>query len=307
MKYKLIAIDLDGTLLSPTGKVTPRTIEAIRGVLRAGLRVCFATGRNYTESRSVLDLVGHDDAAVFVGGAIVIDTQTHATLHRTLMSPNLAREVSQFFESHGQAVLALQDTAHAGVDYLITGKFKPNAATSKWIELTRATVQFPESLGDHPHDHTIRLGIVAPASETQPLVASLEEKFGPRIASHSISVPMFNVEVVEVFDPAVNKWQGILHVARRHNIAGEEIIAIGDDVNDLPMLKAAGLGVAMGNARPAVQAVAKKVIGHHGEEGLAIFLEELLAEILPSSGTPGEGKGGGRAPISSERKQGSDD
>jgi hydroxymethylpyrimidine pyrophosphatase-like HAD family hydrolase len=74
----------------------------------------------------------------------------------------------------------------------------------------------------------------------------------------------------------VNKWQGILHVAGHHGIRPEEIIAIGDDVNDVPMLRNAGLGVAMGNARPEIQAVAKRVIGTNADEGLAKFLEELV-------------------------------
>ena len=60
-------------------------------------------------------------------------------------------------------------------------------------------------------------------------------RFGGRIYCHSLHVPAFAVEVLEVFDPAVNKWEGILHVARHHDIEPEQIIAIGDDVNDVPM------------------------------------------------------------------------
>jgi hydroxymethylpyrimidine pyrophosphatase-like HAD family hydrolase len=67
-------------------------------------------------------------------------------------------------------------------------------------------------------------------------------------------------------------------VARRHDIDPSQIIAIGDDVNDVPMISRAGLGVAMGNARPEVQAIAKRVIGHNKDEGLAVFLEELVEQ-----------------------------
>ena len=81
---------------------------------------------------------------------------------------------------------------------------------------------------------------------------------------------------MEAFDQAVNKWQGILHVAARHGVEPEQIIAIGDDVNDLPMLRQAGLGVAMGNARPEIKAQAKRVIKTNHEDGLAEFLEELI-------------------------------
>src|SRR5438046_10204427 len=120
-KYRLIAIDLDGTLLSPAGHVTPRVKQAIRKVLDAGLLVCFATGRNWTESRTVLDAIEHYDSAVFAGGSMVIDTKQRLTIHRTKMDPQLTRELCAVLEGAGHAVLALQDTHAAGVDYLISG------------------------------------------------------------------------------------------------------------------------------------------------------------------------------------------
>jgi hypothetical protein len=104
----------------------------------------------------------------------------------------------------------------------------------------------------------------------------LEEIFGNRIVFHSIAVMSFGVDVLEVFDPEVSKWQGLLHVASAHKINPADIIAIGDDVNDIPMVKNAGLGVAMGNARPELKAVARRIIGPNSEDGLARFLEELV-------------------------------
>src|SRR5206468_3334132 len=98
--------------------------------------------------------------------------------------------------------------------------------------------------------------------------------FADRIVVQAIFVPAYDVEVLEVFDPSVNKWEGLLHVARHHDIDPSQIIAVGDDLNDLAMIKNAGLGVAMGNARPEVKAIATKIIGANREEGLAAFLDE---------------------------------
>ncbi len=276
--YRMIAIDLDGTLLSPTGAVTPRSKAAVQRALRAGLLVCFATGRNWTESRTVLDAVAHYDSAVFVGGAMVIDTKQGVTLHRTMMQPRLAADVCRVLEDDGQAALALQDTGIAGIDYLVTGNVPLNDATRQWMDVTSAVVHRAGRLADHAHEHTIRVGIVAPGPEVARVKQALLDRFDRRIVCQSLFVPAYDVEVLEVFDPAVNKWQGVLHVAARHGIDASEIIAIGDDVNDVPMVKNAGLGVAMGNARPEVRAVAKRVIGSNEDEGLARFLEELVAE-----------------------------
>jgi hypothetical protein len=247
----MIAIDLDGTLLNPRGEVTPRTVAAVQCVLATGVLVCFATGRNWTESEFVLETVGHYPTAVFVGGAMVVDT---------IMQPALASEVCGFFESRGHATLALQDTSAAGVDYLISDLVPMTPPTTLWMEVSRAKIHRVPNLADYPHEHTIRVGIVAPKDETAKLTPELERIFGSRIVFHSIAVMSFGVDVLEVFDPAVNKWQGLLHVAAAHKIDPADIIAIGDDVNDLPMIKNAGLGVAMGNARPELKAAARRII-----------------------------------------------
>jgi len=276
MPYKLIAIDLDGTLLSPHGNVTPRVKAAVHRVLSAGMLVCFATGRNWTESRVVLEAIEHFHHAVFVGGAMVVDTRRKVTLHRTLMEPKIAAEVSEVLERSGHAVLALQDAQVAGIDYLITGDIEPNVSTQFWLSVTQATVRRVKRLAQHQHEHTIRLGIVAPPADTKMVQKELGERFAGRVFCHSIAVTGQGVDVLEIFDPSVNKWEGIMHVARAHNILPEEVVAIGDDLNDLHMLRNAGLGVAMGNAHPEAKAAAKRVIGSNREEGLAAFLDELV-------------------------------
>jgi len=272
----MIAIDLDGTLLSPQGQVTTRTKAAVHRALDAGLLVCFATGRNFTESRRVIDEVAHHGVAVFVGGAMVIDTGERVTLHRTMMDPQLASEVCGEIEASGHAALALQDTATAGFDYFVSAELEVNPETAEWMDVTAAKWKRVPLLSRFKDEHTVRVGMVSGAAEAEAVKARLEARFAERIYLHSVLVPTKDVEVLEVFDPSVNKWEGILHIARRHGIDPEHIIAIGDDVNDVHMIRNAGLGVAMGNAKPEVQRLAKRVIGRNVDEGLAVFLEELV-------------------------------
>ena len=272
----MIVLDLDGTLLSPAGEVTPRMKAAIHRALGTGLLVCFATGRNWTESRDVLEALDHYPTAVFVGGAMVMDTHHRATLHRTLMEPALARQICAFLEAADHAALALQDQGTAGVDYLVSGQADLNEATRAWMSITQAQLHQVPSLADYPHEHTIRLGICAEPQEVRRIKAGLEEQFGSQVFCQNLMVQSYGVEVLEIFDPAVNKWEGVLHLARRHGIDPRQIVAVGDDVNDLPMIRNAGLGVAMGNAREEVKAAAKRVIGTNDEEGLSAFLDELV-------------------------------
>jgi len=182
VKYKMFAIDLDGTLLTPGGVVSARTKNAVQALVKAGARVCFATGRNYTESQAVIESVGHLDAAVFVGGAMVFDTRRRQTLKRTLMHPELARELSKFFESHGHAALALQDTHTAGVDYLASQNFDLHGDTERWLKATHSRMQRVADLASHPHDHTMRVSVVTEVEPGTRVRAELEKAFGDRMA-----------------------------------------------------------------------------------------------------------------------------
>jgi 5-amino-6-(5-phospho-D-ribitylamino)uracil phosphatase len=268
--YRMIAIDLDGTLLSPRGEVSPQAKAAVHRALNAGLLVCFATGRNWTESRLVLEAVAHYPTAVFAGGAMIVDTHQKVVLHSMKMDPALAGEVCGFIESRGFAALALQDP-ESGVDYLVSATAEVDPMQTMGVQCTL----WPD-LSTHAHGHTVRVGMIGRIAETAKLHVEVTGHFGGRVMCHMIDFPGSGFAVLEVFDPSVNKWQGILKVAERHGINPEQIIAIGDDINDLAMIKNAGLGVAMGNARPEVQQIAKRVVGTNAEEGLAAFLDEVI-------------------------------
>jgi len=273
--YRMIAIDLDGTLLSPRGEVSARSKAAVHRALAAGLLVCFATGRNWTESRLVLEAVAHYPTAVFAGGAMIVDTHQRVVLHSMKMAADLAGEICEFIEGRGFAALALQDPA-SGVDYLVSQAVEMDPVSELWM--TGMGVKFTRrpDLATADHEHTVRVGMVGRIAETAALHVELRKHFGARVMCHMIDVPGSDFAVLECFDPSVNKWQGILLVAERHGIRPEQIIAIGDDVNDVAMIENAGLGVAMGNARPEVRNIAQRVVGTNAEEGLAAFLDELV-------------------------------
>ena len=278
--FRMIAIDLDGTLLSPKGEVAPATKRAVRRALDAGLLVCFATGRSYTESRTVLEAVEHQATAVFIGGAHIVDTGKRVTLHRMLMETSLAQGVCGMFEKLGIAALALQDHATAGIDYLISYGIPINPETARWMRVTKSSWRLEKNLGAYNHQHTIRVGIVAAIEEITRAEKMLVDAYHERVYFNAIHVPHADVSVLEVFDPSVNKWEGIMQVARQHGIKPSQIVAIGDDVNDLHMIRNAGLGVAMGNARDQVKAIAKRVIESNAVDGLAKFLNELVDQHI---------------------------
>jgi len=275
--FRMFALDLDGTLLGPDGRVSSATLDALHNAAHAGWRICFATGRNLTESQAVLDAVGMDGPAVFVGGAIVIDTARRLTLKRTPMHPRLAAEICGVLEAAGHAALALQDTGRVGVDYLVTRGAMLNESTRLWMHTTAAQVSARDDLARMDHQHTIRVGIVGDPEEVRAVQQSIERRFAGRVLCQSLFVPASRVEVLEIFDPSVSKWDGVSFVAGLWGIEGGQVIAVGDDVNDIAMIRGAGLGVAMGNAKPNVKAVAARVIDSNANDGLATFINQAVA------------------------------
>lgn len=282
MQYQLVALDLDGTTLDPTGHVTPRTRNAIAALVERGVYVCFATGRNHRESMHILAACNHHPRCVFVGGATVVDTapaeEDTKLVYSVNMHAELARELSADLENMQHAVLALQESFAAGIDYVVSSGVPMDASTQLWMKTTRARVRLQPKLSDFDHQHTIRVGIVSSVDQTREVADMLQRKYADRVVTHAIAVPQQGVEVVEVFDPEVSKWQGVCRIAAWRGVSPDRIIAVGDDLNDLSMLSSAGLGVAMGNARPEAKRAAKRVIGPNSRDGLAEFLESLLAE-----------------------------
>ena len=192
------------------------------------------------------------------------------------MDKSLASELSELLESAGHAVMAAQDYENGGNEYVVSGNVDPLPPMQVWLDHTRAKVHKTPTLSQFDHSRTIRLSVIAPMDSLDDVQRRVDERFADRVFYHRMTIPHKGVELMEIFDPSCNKWEGIMQVARRHDVLPEEIVAIGDDFNDLHMIRNAGLGVAMGNARPEVQRLAKRVIGTNEDEGLAQFLEELV-------------------------------
>jgi len=281
-RCRLVAIDLDGTLLCPRGQVTSRVRKAIAAAREAGLIVCLATGRSHTESRAVIEAIDYDQVGVFAGGALIHDCGRDRCVYRTLMDGQVARGVCELIERAGHAALALQDSEAAGVDYLISAGITPNPSTTMWIEEAHCTVRLAGRLGSAPHTQTVRVGLVAEERAAVEIRGKIEARFGAEVYCHGIDLPRESVQVMEVFHHSVNKWQAVCRVAADCGIGADEIAAVGDGINDLHMLQSAALAVAMGNAHPLVLETAHRVIATNADDGLAIFLEELIEGFTPA-------------------------
>lgn len=293
LAYDMLAIDLDGTLLDPRGKVSVANVTAITRARRAGMHVTVCTGRGLVECRDILRVIEQADPVVVAGGSMVACPATSATLHRFPMGRALVSRLADCLVAHEHAVLILKDPHPVGYDYTILSPKGPDAldpVTRWWFETMRITPRYIETLAqdEHPED-TVRVGVCGTRRATARAAVEVREAFGhevsmnhfqavaPPTANGGVPDPDDAIVILETFAKAANKWSAIEWVSGRLGYGPKRIAAIGNDVNDLEMLSEAGLGIAMGNAIPEAKAVADRHTLGNDADGVAVAIERLLA------------------------------
>lgn len=277
LRYELLAVDLDGTLLDGGGKLPERNRAALQRAHEAGMRIVLCTGRSFTETRPVLDALGLDlDAAVTLGGALVSEARTGRTLLATPFAHALACEIAQWLLDEGNTVLWVHDPTEAGFDgYAIRGR-RRHPAVDIWIERTPCVIRETDAPPDGAH-RALRLTVVDDWEPLRGIAQGVSERFDGRVTFNVIEVRSLKFTVIETFAAPVSKWYGIRALCERWGVDPRRTAAIGDDVNDLPMVRGAGLGMAVANAVDEVREAADVCVARHDDCGVAEAVERVLA------------------------------
>lgn len=284
LAYDLLAVDLDGTLLDSQHTLPAANRAALHRAHAAGMRIVLCTGRAFTETRPILQQIGLDlDATVTVFGALVTDVPTGRTLERTPIPMDVAHAATAWFQERGYPVLWLTDPDEVGTDgYVLAGPNR-HPAVDQWIERSPCVVENVDRLPDGCAA-PVRLSIIDEGPVLEGISAELRAAFDGRLTHNVLHAPPYRLSLIEAFAPQVSKWYGVEKLCRRWGIERRRTVAIGDDVNDIAMIRHAGLGVAVANAKPPVLAVAQRVTDSNDGCGVAKLLDELLgaARSVPS-------------------------
>ena len=283
----LVALDLDGTVLSPTGQVTGPTRAAIQRLIAQDTAVAIATGRSWWESRTIIAELGVAGPGIFAGGAIINEMSDGRSIASSRMPLALAQDICRLVHEAGLTAMVLQDRWHAEAEWLIAAEREMPFSMPEWLAHHGSSFHRVPNLATAQHEWTVRISTIASRERHAEMAIHLKQALGDRVYLHEIIVPASGVSVMEIFDSHVNKWTGIERVAAELGVPHDAIVAVGDDMNDLQMLERSALGVAMGNARPEVKAVARYTIGSNAEDGLAAFLEQLADRGLDAMRRPG--------------------
>lgn len=287
-----IAIDLDGTLLRPDATVDPCDRDAIVRAREAGVTVLICTGRGLSESRRALDAIDQRDPVVVAGGSIVADPTTGATLHRATLPAEVVRVATDVFHAEATPALVLKDPAGLDYEYLVLegeARHPLDATTAWWFNEHALRVR----TGVHTHDdehpeHTVRVGMCARGSVSARAADAARRELGPAVVMHDFAAvhPLDHdgerVHILEMFGPDATKWGGVSWVCARRSLDPARVAAIGDEINDLDMIRRAGLSVAMGNARREVREAAT----YHTAPNTACGVAHAIDQILTGRWTP---------------------
>ena len=277
MTYKLLAVDIDRTLIGPDGIVPAETVAALTQAQRAGLRVCLATGRAPAESLPVwsqLHLEKPFEPLICLSGALVCEPDPIRTLFHRPIAPALACEFADAVAESGYSAIAAVDPWRTGLDYYFAQCNDAEAIERLWFARMRLEVRRVKRFSDDPaFPPPLRLNAVPGPHPPEDLAQRLARRFDGRLIVRPIEAPNLGLTLLEAFCPDVDKFLGVQYLAQSYRIPPGQIVCVGDDVNDLGMIARAGLGVAVPQAVPAVREAAD----HFASDGLGPFIERLLA------------------------------
>ncbi len=283
-RFKLLALDLDGTLVGASDLVSEPNRQAVSMAREAGLAVCLATGRSYPESRDIweqLRLQTPHEPMVTVGGAMVCQSDTGRTLYHRSIDRDVARRFGAAMNDCGYVAMALVDGWRHGTDYLITERGDHHVASRDWFSKMNVRVTQVPSLGEtDPAMAMLRISTVVDTAQAGPMAADLSREFEGQLNVHAILAPNYEVTIVEAHAVGADKMTALRYVGQPLLIGAGQMVAVGDDLNDLSMVRGAGLGAAMTHAPKALRAAADVVVGDGtGDFGnsLAEFIHKLVA------------------------------
>ncbi|MBK5239596.1 sugar-phosphatase [Clostridium sp.] len=264
--YKLIALDMDGTLLNDKKQISLANYNAIQQARDNGVKVVLASGRplvGFEKYLEELDLISKDDYAVAFNGALVQSSEGGEIVSKTTLTIDDYKYLYELSKELKVNIHALTETT---VISPYDSKYTRNEAYMNGISREISDVY------DVPADTTI----VKVMFVDEPEIIEEIMNMIPEEVSDKYTIVRSAPFYLEFLHKSVNKGAGVAALAKKLNIKQEEVICIGDAGNDIHMIKYAGLGVAMGNAFPEVKKIANFITKTNEEDGVAHVINKFV-------------------------------
>ncbi|AGB41735.1 HAD-superfamily hydrolase, subfamily IIB [Halobacteroides halobius DSM 5150] len=262
MSYKLVAVDMDDTLLDENQQISKKNREVISSLLDQKINIVLASGRPYASLATYADNLGVVLPLITANGSLIKCSLTDKIYHKLNLNLKYAQEILTYAQEYDYEISVYYE------DKIITNysaraklhrelKEVNNIVLDKNLELESDPIKL---LLHHQEDEILEQGF-----------KDLEDKY-----EEQLYITSAGVESIEVMTQGANKGNALTYIMNKLNIKPEEVIAIGNGDNDLPMFEVAGLAVAMGNSLEQVKQQADFVTKSNQQDGVAYALEKFI-------------------------------
>lgn len=284
MSIRLIALDLDGTLLNSRGELTKRNRVALAQARVRGVAVALVTGRRFRDARPLALELGLDVPLIAHNGALTKHARSLETVSAVLMPVEAARAVVRVGRAHGADALVSDD--HVGEGTLVYDHVSPgNTALAKYIAWSRhvvgdeaaASIKQVPSLEEYLNHDPLHVAFSGGCAAMELLAEEMRREMEERVRLLLTLYPKMDFALLDVLHPDASKGAGLSAVAAEQGITAGEVMAVGDNFNDLEMLEYAGTGVLMGNAEPSLRERGSfHLTATNDEDGVAEAIEKFV-------------------------------
>jgi Cof subfamily protein (haloacid dehalogenase superfamily) len=284
MAIRLIALDLDGTLLDSRGELSERNRGALGAARARGVSIALVTGRRFRDARPLALALGLDVPLISHNGALTKHARTLETVSAILMPVEAARAVVRTGRAHGADALVSDD--HVGEGTLVFDHVSEgNTALAKYIAWTRRIVgddaaraiRRVPSLEEYLDHDPLHVAFSGGCSAMERLAEAMRRELGDAVKLLLTLYPTTDFALLDILHPAASKGAGLAAVAAEGGFGREEVMAVGDNFNDIEMLEWAGTGVVMGNAEPSLrERTGFHVTATNDDDGVAEAIERFV-------------------------------
>lgn len=276
MRYKMIALDLDGTLNNDQKVITQKTRDALIAVQKQGVIVVLASGRptpGLKRESEALELKKYHGLLLSYNGGKVVDVTTKKVIYEKSVPKDLAVRFLKHLET-----FPINPIVDNGKDYYTTNK--DSFMIEFECKLNNLGAKIVNNIADEVDFNPVKILVAAPNEVLVPVAEKIMEPFQEEM-SFVFSSPFY----LESTMKGINKARSLQTICDLLHIKPEEVMAFGDAQNDISMLEFAGMGVAMGNACDSVKAIANEITLSNNEDGIAHTLERYFNIKNPILGT----------------------
>lgn len=288
--YKLIAIDLDGTLLNSYGMVSDENKKILERATDNGIEIVLASGRSSNSVKNIASELGNLKYTICGNGSLIYDLQNEEIIYdkfidkrKALQIISICEQNSIYYNVYTESMVIAKTLENNVLFYHQENANKPESKKTK-INLVQDIYSYVENLKNEnilkftisDKSNIIFNSIIRKLREVKNIdvldVAHMSRKI-IKSGTEDVSLEYYYTEITT---EGVDKWNAIKWLCSKLGISETDVMAIGDNINDKLMIENAGLGIAMGNSNPFIKSIADKVVANNNEDGVAEAISEIL-------------------------------